>query len=37
LLLADDLVDVAAELGFSADAHEDVEQALAAIPSGARG
>ena len=32
----DDLVDVAAELGFSADAHEDVEQALAAIPSGAR-
>lgn len=32
----DDLVEIAAELGFSADAHEDVEQALAAIAGDAR-
>ena len=32
----DDLVEIAAALGFSGDAHEDVEQALAAVPAGAR-
>ena len=31
-----DLVEVAHELGFGARAHEDVEQALAAVPHGAR-
>lgn len=32
----DDLVEIAAELGFKADAHEDFEQALAAIPASNR-
>ena len=32
----DDLVEIAAALGFRGDAHEDVEQALAAVPAGAR-
>jgi dihydrofolate synthase / folylpolyglutamate synthase len=32
----DDLIEVAASLGFPADAHEDVEQALGAIPPHAR-
>lgn len=32
----DDLAEIAAELGFRADAHDDVEQALAAIPEGER-
>jgi dihydrofolate synthase/folylpolyglutamate synthase len=32
----DDLVEIAAALGFSGDAHEDVEQALAAVPAGVR-
>jgi dihydrofolate synthase / folylpolyglutamate synthase len=32
----DDLIEVAASLGFPADAHEDVEQALSAIPAHAR-
>jgi dihydrofolate synthase/folylpolyglutamate synthase len=31
-----DLVEIAAKLGFSADAHEDVEHALAFVRSGAR-
>jgi dihydrofolate synthase/folylpolyglutamate synthase len=31
-----DLVDIAGELGFSADAHDDVESALAAVPPDAR-
>ena len=32
----DDLAEIAAALGFSADAHKDVEQALAIVPSDAR-
>jgi dihydrofolate synthase/folylpolyglutamate synthase len=32
----DDLAEIAGSLGFSADAHEDVEQALTAIPLDAR-
>ena len=32
----DDLVEIAADLGFSADVHEDVEQALASVPADAR-
>jgi dihydrofolate synthase/folylpolyglutamate synthase len=32
----DDLVEIAANLGFAADAHEDVEQALASVPASAR-
>jgi dihydrofolate synthase/folylpolyglutamate synthase len=32
----DDLVDIAAELGFNADAHENVEQALATMPEDSR-
>jgi dihydrofolate synthase/folylpolyglutamate synthase len=32
----DDLAEVAAELGFSSDAHDDVEQALASVPPDAR-
>ena len=32
----DDLAEIAVELGFKADAHEDVAQALASIPSKAR-
>jgi len=32
----DDLAEIAAALGFTADAHEDVERALASIPSDAR-
>ncbi|HEY7959716.1 MAG TPA: folylpolyglutamate synthase/dihydrofolate synthase family protein [Sphingomicrobium sp.] len=32
----DDLAEIAAELGFRADAHDDVEQALAAIPEDER-
>jgi dihydrofolate synthase/folylpolyglutamate synthase len=32
----DDLVEIAAELGFAADAREDVEQALASVPPNAR-
>ena len=32
----DDLVEIAAELGFKADAHEDFEQAIAAVPDGDR-
>ncbi|HET7604614.1 MAG TPA: folylpolyglutamate synthase/dihydrofolate synthase family protein [Sphingomicrobium sp.] len=31
-----DLVEIAGELGFSADAHDGVEEALAAIPRGSR-
>lgn len=30
-----DLVEIAAELGFTADAHDSVEEALAAVPAGA--
>ena len=32
----DDLVEIAADLGFSADAHDSVEEAIASIPGGAR-
>src|SRR5438067_3786134 len=32
----DDLVEIGADLGFNVDGHEDVEQALAAVPEGAR-
>lgn len=32
----DDLVEVAAELGFAAEAHDSVEEALAAAPNGVR-
>ncbi|HVI05022.1 MAG TPA: bifunctional folylpolyglutamate synthase/dihydrofolate synthase, partial [Sphingomicrobium sp.] len=32
----DDLLEIAAELGFGAEAHEDVAQALMSIPDGAR-
>jgi dihydrofolate synthase/folylpolyglutamate synthase len=32
----DDLAEIAAELGFTVDTHEDVEQALEAMPSDAR-
>jgi dihydrofolate synthase/folylpolyglutamate synthase len=32
----DELVDIAAELGFAADAHDSVEEALAGIPQDAR-
>jgi dihydrofolate synthase/folylpolyglutamate synthase len=31
-----DLVDIAGELGFAADAHDSVAEALAAVPPGAR-
>lgn len=32
----DDLAEIAGELGFTADAHENVEEALAAVPQGDR-
>jgi dihydrofolate synthase/folylpolyglutamate synthase len=32
----DDLVEIAAELGFTANAQEDVEEALAAVPADGR-
>lgn len=32
---ASDLVEIAGELGFSADAHDSIEEALAAVPAGA--
>jgi dihydrofolate synthase/folylpolyglutamate synthase len=32
----DDLAEIAAELGFPADTHDDVEQALEVVPANAR-